>query len=114
MRLKSTPFTLIQSGEKTVECRLFDEKRQKIQLGDSIIFSLRSDEAKKITVNVVGLLRYGTFAEMFARNDPQKFGGKTASELTEALLKYYALDEQKKDGVLGVEFELAGGGSALS
>lgn len=107
MRLRKTPFFLIQNGEKTVECRLFDEKRRQIQLGDMIIFSLMSDETQKVTVRVVGLLRYASFAEMFARSDPRKFGGKTASELNEALLTYYSLDEQEKNGVVGIEFELA-------
>lgn len=106
MKLKTVPFSLMKNGEKTIECRLYDEKRRKIQLGDSIVFSLMDDENQKITVKVVGLLRYATFAKMFSKNDPTKFGENTAEELTESLLTYYSLERQKKDSVLGIEFEL--------
>lgn len=106
MKLNDAPFAQIAGGAKTVECRLFDEKRQQVQLGDTITFTNTSDENKTITVKVVGLLRYATFADMFARNDPAKFGGYDAASLTSALLKYYSLEEQSRFGVLGIEFEL--------
>ena len=37
LRLASAPFDAIVSGQKTIESRLYDEKRQAIQLGDTII-----------------------------------------------------------------------------
>lgn len=106
MKLNDEPFGLITSGAKTVECRLFDEKRQRVQLGDTITFTNTSDENKTVTVKVVGLLRYATFGDMFARNDPAKFGGHDAASLTLALQQYYSLEEQARYGVLGIEFEL--------
>ena len=39
MRLKSEPFQKIASGEKTVELRLFDDKRRGLNIGDDIIFT---------------------------------------------------------------------------
>lgn len=39
MKLHSTPFEMIKSGKKTFELRLYDEKRQKIKVGDEIIFT---------------------------------------------------------------------------
>lgn len=38
MSLQSEPFEKIRDGKKTIELRLFDEKRKTIQLGDSIEF----------------------------------------------------------------------------
>ena len=39
MKLYSSPFEMIKSGEKTIELRLFDEKRQKVKIGDKIVFT---------------------------------------------------------------------------
>ena len=36
MHLREHPFYMIKSGKKDIEMRLFDEKRQKIKVGDSI------------------------------------------------------------------------------
>lgn len=39
MKLQEDPFERIKNGTKTVEFRLYDEKRQTIQIGDEIEFS---------------------------------------------------------------------------
>ena len=39
MKLNDEPFQKIRDGKKTIELRLFDEKRRKLELGDHIIFS---------------------------------------------------------------------------
>ena len=36
MKLHASPFEKIKSGEKTIELRLFDEKRRQIKVGDTI------------------------------------------------------------------------------
>ena len=36
MKLNETPFEKMKSGTKTIEFRLYDEKRQKIKVGDQI------------------------------------------------------------------------------
>ena len=103
MKLKHTPFTMIQNGRKTVECRLYDEKRQKILLGDHILFSLVDNPAETLEVEVTGLLRYPTFEAMFHVNEPRRFGGEDEASLTESLLTYYSLEEQHRNGVIGIE-----------
>ena len=45
MRLAAEPFEKIGREEKTVEIRLYDEKRKKIKEGDQIIFRRLSDES---------------------------------------------------------------------
>lgn len=37
MKLQPSPFEKIKDGTKTIEMRLFDDKRRKIQIGDTII-----------------------------------------------------------------------------
>lgn len=39
MKLRSQPFNMIRSGQKTYELRLYDENRQLIQVNDEIEFS---------------------------------------------------------------------------
>ena len=39
MKLKLSPFEKIENGSKMIELRLFDEKRQKVQVGDFIEFT---------------------------------------------------------------------------
>ena len=39
MKLQKSPFERIKKGTKTVEFRLYDEKRRKINIGDQIEFS---------------------------------------------------------------------------
>ena len=38
MKLNPKPFAMIAEGRKTIELRLYDEKRQGISLGDTIVF----------------------------------------------------------------------------
>lgn len=39
MKLRFQPFNMIRSGQKTYELRLYDEKRQRVQVNDEIEFS---------------------------------------------------------------------------
>ena len=43
MSVKEKYYNLLKSGKKTIELRLFDEKRQKIKIGDIIEFSNASN-----------------------------------------------------------------------
>ena len=67
LKLATEPFNAITSGNKTIESRLYDEKRQKIQLGDEIVFTNRDNPSQIATVKVVGLLRYATFQDLFTQ-----------------------------------------------
>lgn len=103
MQLKRYPFQLFAQGHKTIEARLYDEKRRKIELDDRIVFRLVDDEAQEIEVRVIGLLRYKTFGDMFAHIDPKKFGGENSEQMTAQMLHYYPQEEQDNYGVVGIE-----------
>lgn len=106
LRLATTPFNSIVSGTKTIESRLFDEKRQLIQLVDMLIFVNRDATNQTATAGVVGLLRYETFHELFSRNDLAKFGGENVDWLEKQISEFYSDEQQKQTGVVGIEFEL--------
>jgi len=108
MKLSDRPFAAIASGNKTVESRLYDTKRQEISVGDEIIFAHSEKPELRVRARVVGLLRYETFEAMFTHNIPAKFGGKNVKELLLQISQFYSLDDQRQCGVVGIEFTLIG------
>jgi len=105
LNLSSEPFNSIVSSTKTIESRLYDEKRQQIQLGDEIIFTNTDVPTQKVTVKVVGLLRENTFHDLFSQNKPAKFGGESVSWLNNQINEFYSKEAENKYGVIGIEFK---------
>ena len=106
LRLSEEPFAAIVSGHKTIESRLYDAKRQKIQIGDRIIFTNRDNSEQTATAEVVGLLRYATFRYLFSHNNPRKFGGDSVEWLENQISEFYSIEDQKIYGVIGIEFNV--------
>jgi hypothetical protein len=106
LKLATEPFNAIISGNKTIESRLYDTKRQKIQIGDRIIFTNRDNSEQTVTAEVVGLLRYATFRDLFSHNNPRKFGGDNVEWLANQISEFYSIEDQKIYGVIGIEFKV--------
>ena len=106
LKLATEPFNAIISGNKTIESRLYDTKRQKIQIGDQIIFTNRDNSEQTVTAEVVGLLRYATFRDLFSHNNPRKFGGDNVEWLENQISEFYSIEDQKIYGVIGIEFKV--------
>ena len=81
LKLATVPFDAIVSEQKTIESRLYDEKRQQIKIGDKIIFTNRENPDQTVAVEVIGLLCYKTFKDLFSHNHPGKFGGESVQWL---------------------------------
>ena len=106
LKLATEPFNAIISGNKTIESRLYDAKRQKIQIGDRIIFTNRDNSEQTVTTEVVGLLRYATFRDLFSHNNPRKFGSDNVEWLENQISEFYSIEDQKIYGVIGIEFRV--------
>jgi len=106
LQIATTPFNAITSGKKVVESRLYDEKRQLIQIGDILEFTNREAPGQTVLVRVIGLLRYETFHDLFSHNSPAKFGGESVAWLESQINEFYSIEGQKSNGVIGIEFEL--------
>ena len=106
LKLATEPFNAIISGNKTIESRLYDAKRQKIQIGDRIIFTNIDNSEQTVTAEVVGLLRYATFRDLFSHNNPAKFGGESVEWLEKQIGEFYSLSDQLENGVIGIKFEI--------
>jgi len=105
MKLHKTPFEKISSGEKTIELRLYDEKRQNIKAGDEIIFT-NTATGEKLRATVRKLHRFDSFEELY-KVLPLLKCGYTAEDVEKAhpsdMEQYYSVEEQKKYGVVGIE-----------
>lgn len=107
MKLQSSPFRKIQNGSKTIELRLNDEKRQQVQVGDFIEFTMLDDTAQKLTVRVTALHYFNSFAELYAALQKEMLG-YVADETPnpDHMDAYYPRYKQEKYGVLGIELRL--------
>ena len=108
MKLQPEYFNFILNGTKRIEIRLNDEKRQNIKLGDKIKFLKEPDLNESFEAQVIGLLRYNSFEEMFKDYDISILSDKsmTKEELISVLEQFYTKEKQEKYGVLGIRIEL--------
>lgn len=106
MNLQPKYFDFIKDGTKRIELRLYDEKRRSIQLGDIIEFAKSDDE--KFKAEVIGLLRYNSFADLFEDFDISILAdaSMTKQELLEVLGEFYSEEKQAEFGVIGIRIKL--------
>ena len=106
MRLHDEPFKLIKAGTKTIELRLYDEKRQEINVGDMIEFTSRATGERQLT-KVIGLHIYSSFADLYKKHDKVSMGySEDEAAKPEDMELYYSKEEQGKYGVVGIEIQL--------
>lgn len=105
MKLNPKAFELIKSGQKTIELRLFDEKRQQVKAGDKIVFT-NATIGETLNTTVVKLHRFDNFKDLY-KSLPLLQCGYTSESIDKAIPsdmeQYYSLEEQKKYGVVGIE-----------
>lgn len=65
MGLYGEYFQSIIEGKKKVEVRLNDERRRKINVGDTIEFIKVPQQDETLKVHVTGIRKYDTFEEMY-------------------------------------------------
>lgn len=106
MGLQPEPFKKIRSGKKTIELRLFDEKRKTIQIGDIIEFQKQPEGQETIRTEVIALLRYKTFSELFDDFSIEDFGGTDKTSLLEGVHRFYTPEREQKETVLGIKIKL--------
>ena len=106
MNLQPKYYDFIKNGTKRIELRLYDEKRQQIQLGDTIEFAKSEDE--KFKAKVIGLLRYNSFQDLFEDFDISILAdvSMTKQELMDVLCEFYTPEKQAQFGIIGIRLEL--------
>ena len=103
MKLKETPFERIKNGTKTIEFRLYDEKRKKVKIGDKIEFSKLPDLHEKILVEVLDIYKDESFENLFKKiyNDKEEIERKTKS-----MYQFYSRKQENEYGVVGIKIAL--------
>lgn len=118
MHLNDDMFEAVKAGTKTVEIRLFDEKRKHVDIGDYIDFRKASDETQHVLRKVTNIDLAETFERMFLKNyyaddkvlryTPVALGspeGTDCQSLVEGMYKIYTKEQEKKCGVISIELE---------
>ena len=103
MRLKEDPFERIKNGTKTVEFRLYDEKRKNIKIGDKIEFSKLSNQDEKLLVEVLDLYISDSFENLFRKLGLDE---KEIIRKVDAMNVFYSKEEEKEFGVLGIKIRV--------
>ncbi len=103
MKLNDSPFERIKNGTKTIEFRLYDEKRQQVKIGDKIEFSKLPDLQEKLIVDVIDLYREDTFENLFRKlySDEEEIIQKT-----ETMHTIYSPEKEQQYGILGIKIKI--------
>lgn len=106
MKLRPKYFNLIKNGTKTIEMRINDEKRSKIKVGHTIVFT-NIETNEEISVNVVGLEIYNDFYELYEHYDKISIG-YLENEVADArdMYEYYSKEDIARYGALAIKISL--------
>jgi len=102
MNLQHDPFTKIKNGTKTIEMRLYDEKRSAVSIGDTIVFQ-DADSGERIECLVSNLFRYASFAELYRHHDKVSIGyAEDEPADPRDMQAYYSEEKIAQYGVVGI------------
>ena len=106
LHLNDGPFQSIKAGTKTIEMRLFDEKRSKYNIGDVLVFENRST-GEILKSKIIDLHRFDSFVDIYAKFNKVNLGYATDEKADPNDMEaYYPIEEQQKYGVVGIEIEV--------
>lgn len=109
MNLTPSPLRMIREGKKTIELRLYDEKRKAISVGDTITFLNTEDAADTLMVKVKELCVFDSFEDLY-QNLPLLECGYTDEDIATAsptdMEEYYSKEKQAQYGVVGIKIAL--------
>jgi len=98
-------FLQIKQGRKIIEPRLNDDAHKRLRLGDMLVIINRTTREEAVA-KVVGMLRYPTFAALFAAFPPRYFGVNDVQEIRQEVARWYHTDAETIHGVLGIKLHV--------
>jgi len=107
IHLDADVFETVDKGFKNVEGRVNDEKRQKLKVGDKLIFLKRPDEIEKIEAVVEDLVYYKDFYEMIKDYSMKEiYLEEYSKDYYINLIKRFKNNEEiNKYGVVAIKFK---------
>ena len=108
MRLEEEYFDKIYSGEKTLEIRLLDEKRQRLAVGDTVQFICKNNAARHLRTEVTDLKFFPSFAALYRSPEFTRAGAGDVSEqeFVLSMREIYPQEKEEKYGVLAILFDV--------
>lgn len=79
--LQNKPFTRMKNGQKQIEMRLFDERRQKLEVGDIIRFK-NTESQEVLTTEIIALQKFNDFNELYAHYSAEELGYLRGEEVS--------------------------------
>lgn len=106
MHLDPSSFSKVKNGTKTIELRLYDEKRRQICPDDTIRFICRgSSPQENLLMRAAALYVFDSFEALY-KALPLQSCGYSREELAQAdakdMERYYSAEEQRRYGVIGI------------
>ena len=106
MKLQNNPFEMIKKEIKTIEMRLYDEKRQKLHVGDTIKFTNITTNETLLT-KIEDIKKYNDFKTLYSNYKKEELGYlKDEIASPDDMEKYYSKEEQEKYGVLAIKIKV--------
>ena len=101
MRLESVSFSQMKQGIKTSELRLNDEKRQRLQVGDTIVFINTADPQETLHTTVTYLRHYPDFTSLYegVRAD---YPAWDEPSFIHGMYRHYTPEEEQPYGALEI------------
>lgn len=108
MGLYEAPFNSMKAGRKTVEVRLNDPKRRRIDVGDTIRFTKLPEDGETLTVEVMKLHTYPTFYAMYGDIPAKDMDAenRTTEEMVESTYEIYTQQQEVEWGTLAIRIRL--------
>ncbi len=109
MRLTATPFEKLRNGSKVIELRLYDEKRKRIKIGDTILFISLKDPSDTLLTRVADIYRFASFEDLYRALPMEELGyseDEVATASPKDMEEFYSPEEQAQYGVVGFRLDL--------
>ncbi len=106
MKLRDKPYDAIRGGKKTVEIRLFDEKRKSLKEGELILFKKLPYLHGMLYRKICAIKRFADVKDIYAEYGAEAVGCKledSADVFANAMSKYYGEDEITRYGWCAIE-----------
>ncbi len=97
MKLLHGPFEAVRSGNKKIEIRLNDVKRQSVQIDDVIMFSKVEEPEVKLKVKVIEKDTYDTFQQLLSHYDNVELGFDNQETLAQKVSRLYSIYDQQDE-----------------
>ena len=104
MNLVPWAYEEVKSGRKDIEVRLNDEKRQKMNVGDIIVFT-NTETGEQLKAQIVERHLFDTFEELFNTFNHTRIGVKE-TDTAEIMNNFYSKEDQETYKALGLEIKL--------